>query len=172
MESRTFTIIQERISPNIKKLTKEILQENLTAKVQCSVICPEDFELWKEAVAPLSTTVLDDVAKYPKVHASYNMAWQQWSSGHTYNSNSGHALYVGSKTRKPILLMIKSKICNMCSAWPKSKHYVDGFDPPLHYCTKNWTGTSQACLDMTVDLYENKLCTVVSICIDMPVQDQ
>jgi hypothetical protein len=99
------------------------------------------------------------------------MAWQQRSYGHQYNSNSGHALFVGSKTRKPIALSIKSKICNACSAWPKSKQFVEGFNVPLHYCTKNWTGTSgameaQACLDMTVDLYENKMCTIDCICID------
>jgi hypothetical protein len=42
---------------------------------------------------------------------------------------------------------------------------------PLHYCTKNWAGTlgameAHACLDMTVDLYENKMCTIDCICID------
>jgi hypothetical protein len=51
---------------------------------------------------------------------------------------------------------------------------IDGWDAPLHYCIKNHEGMSgvnggssaQACLDMTVDLYDDKLCSISSICID------
>jgi hypothetical protein len=112
MESRSFTIIEERISSYVKKLSKDILHENLMEEVIRSVANTEDVQLWQRAQGPLATTVLPK-EKYPKLHASYNMAWQQRNSGHTYNSNSGHALYVGSKTRKPISLSIKSKkICN------------------------------------------------------------
>jgi hypothetical protein len=172
MESRSFTIIEERISPYVKELTEKILMENLTEEVQRSVATPDDFKLWKDAQDP-ELAMLQPLPseKYPKIHASYDMAWQQRNSGHTYNSNSGHALYVGSKTRKPISLSIKSKICNACSAYKKSKYFVEGLDAPLHYCTNNHDGTSgamepKACLDMTVDLYESKQCCIATICID------
>jgi hypothetical protein len=168
MESRSFTIIEERISPYIHRLTDEILHENLTEEVRRTVT-PEVFQLWKSSTVEGVDSLLPH--QYPKLDASYDMAWQQRNSGNTYNSPSGHALYMGGKTRKPISLCIKSKLCNICSAWTSNSKNPVGIDPPPHQCTKNHDGTSgsmepQACLEMTVDLYDhNKVC-ISRICLD------
>lgn len=114
MESRSFTIIEERIGPYIARLTADILQErNLTEEVRRTVKQPNDFELWKQAQQGL---LVLDRDKYPTLRASYDMAWQQRNSGNKYSSASGHALYMGGVTRKPISLAIKSKLCNVCAA--------------------------------------------------------
>jgi hypothetical protein len=169
MESRSFTFIEERISPYIHKLTDEILHENLTEEVRLTVEDPIEFKHWKQAqqegALPLSTRM------YPKLSASFDMAWQQRNSGNRYNSLSGHALYVGGKTRLPISYCIKSKLCCYCRAWTK-KHDDLAIDPiPIHSCKKNWDLSSgamepKACLDMTVALFDTKQVCISVICID------
>jgi hypothetical protein len=49
MESRSFTYIEERISPYIHQLTDEILHENLSKEVRVSVEDLIDFHHWEQA---------------------------------------------------------------------------------------------------------------------------
>jgi hypothetical protein len=167
MEGRSFTAIEERISPYIEELTNEILHENLVAEVRATVSDPNDFYLWQQGL--LGTVALSS-SRYPKIMVSYDMAWQQRNSGNRYNSASGHALFVGGKTRQCLSLVIKSKVCNLCSTWEKKNDIT--VDPiPPHKCRKNHEGSSgsmesQACLEMTIDMFDKKLCSVHTICID------
>jgi hypothetical protein len=168
MESRSFTYIEERISPYIHQLTDEILHDNLTEEVRLTVGDPIEFERWKQAqqagALPLHASL------YPKLQASFDMAWQQRNSGNRYNSLSGHALYVGGNSRLPISYILKSKLCCYCRAWTK-KHDIT-IDPiPIHNCKKNWDLSSgamepKACLDMTVALFDTKQVCISVICID------
>jgi hypothetical protein len=168
MESRSFTYIEERISPYIHQLTDAILHENLSNEVRLSVDDPVEFQHWTKAqlegALPLSARM------YPKLSASFDMAWQQRNSGNRYNSASGHALFVGGKTRLPISYILKSKLCCYCRAW--SKRHDPAIDPsPPHNCKMNHEGSSgameaQSCLDMTIALYDNKQVVIDVICID------
>jgi hypothetical protein len=168
MESRSFTIIEDRLSPYIAKLTDAVLHENLSEEVRRSTT-PNNFELWRQAQLGLLELDRD---KYPTIRAGYDMAWQQQNSGNKYSSASGHALFMGGLTRKPVSLVIKSKICNVCSAWQKKdKNKPDAGPPPPHTCWKNHEGSSgsmepQACLEMTIDLFEKKQCCLGLVCID------
>jgi hypothetical protein len=165
MERRSFGIIEEKMSPVIKGLTKDILLENLIEEVKATVGEGNAFDLWKLS---LDGTIVLDKSNYPKIRVSFDMAWQQRNSGNRYNSMSGHALFVGGYSRKPITLSIKSKICSTCKAWTK-KH---GDMPPLeHTCYKNFEGSSGAmepvaCLHMTEELYRDYNCVVDLICAD------
>jgi hypothetical protein len=128
-------------------------------------------------------------AKYPKLDVSYDMGWQQRSSGHRYASPSGDALLVGCRTRKPIALTVRSKLCNLCKAWEKKKKKkkkkkkilladnnnngedIGLLEVPPHNCTKNHVGSSSSmeplgCLDMVVDLFDNKHCIIKRVCCD------
>jgi hypothetical protein len=78
---------------------------------------------------------------------------------------------MGGKTRKPIALCIKSKLCNICSAWKSNNSNAEDTVPPPHQCTMNHVGTSgsmepAACLEMTIRLHELKLCSIQRICLD------
>jgi hypothetical protein len=168
METRSFQLIEERIAPRMKKLQDDILLENLIDEVKESLDAI-DFALWKESIKEGATFVLP-LDKYPKIKVSYDMGWQQRSSGHKYASPSGHALLVGGVSRKPVALVIKSKICNFCTTWNK-KPNPDGLPVPDHYCLKNHDGTSGAmepvaCLEMVVDLYRTHKVLVDWICCD------
>jgi hypothetical protein len=167
IEGRSFTVIEERISPYIEALTNEILHENLVAEVKATITDPNDFFLWEQG---LQGAVDLSKAKYPRIMVSYDMAWQQRNSGNQYNSASGHALFVGGKTRQCLSLVVKSKVCNLCSTWSK-KHDIAVDPVPPHRCRKNHEGSSgsmesQACLEMVVDMFNKKMCSVHTICID------
>jgi hypothetical protein len=174
MESRSFTIIEERIGPIIRNLTKTILHEKLieevhrTKQMQAGVQDNLDFLLWKSSLEPGFVGELA-VAKYPTLTVSYDMAWQQRSSGHNYNSPSGHALFVGAMTRKPIMLCVKSKLCNFCSCFKKKNPEAE--EVGEHVCWKNHTGSSKAmeaegCLDMVVNMFDNKHVIIKGIVLD------
>jgi hypothetical protein len=75
----------------------------------------------------------------PQIDASYDMAWQQRSSGHVYNSVSGHGTLFGRRTRKIIGLVIKSKLCYFCSTF--TRKYPD-LEVPLHECWKSHEDSS------------------------------
>jgi hypothetical protein len=99
---------------------------------------------------------------------SFDMAWQQRASGNRYNSPSGHALFVGGYTRKPIAMIIKSKLCHYCTIW---KQRNGNEEVPVHDCMKNHEGSSGAmepiaCLDLTVIMFRNKYCKIALICAD------
>jgi hypothetical protein len=102
MESRSFSIIEERIGPFIRSLGDEILFENLCAEVKTVLTDENDYEQWCRSVTdPMAPPLSSD--RYPTVDASYDCAWQQKKSGHSYDSPSGHGLMFGNKTRRPNL---------------------------------------------------------------------
>jgi hypothetical protein len=179
METGTLPKIERRISPKLQKLSEDILLENLTEEAHLSITDPNDFEQWKQALK--DDAMVLGKAKYAKIDFSFDMGWRQRSSGNRYASPSGDALLVGCKTRKPVAMVVKSKVCNFCKAWDikmkkLNEGIVDGeevveFEPPLHDYCKNHDGTSssmepQACLDMVIDLHETKHCIVRRICCD------
>lgn len=168
METRSFQLIEGRISSTIWKLTEEILLENLTEEVKATVD-PVDFVLWQQSLKEDATFDLPK-DKYPKINVSFDMGWQQRSSGNRYASPSGHAILAGGSSRKPVAMCVKSKLCNCCSSWNK-KPNIEGLPCPIHTCLRNHDGSSSsmepaACLDMTIDLYRNKNCIVKLMCAD------
>jgi len=167
METQSWRIIEDRISPAICSLTQEMLLENLLEEVQKTMDKSEecdnnDFDLWKSSVA--GGNVVLSKKQHPKVRASHDMGWQQRGSGSSCSSQSGHALCVGAEKRKPIGFDIKSKLCSVCDT-------IHGKEGPVkeHECCKNWTGTSgameaKAALDMHVDLCD-KCNTIVDLIV-------
>jgi hypothetical protein len=171
MEGRSFGIIEERISGKIQQLTEELLVENLVEEVRLTQPDVNSFNIWKTALDPLGDVVLPTIL-YPRIQVSFDMAWQQRNSGNRYASPSGHAVLVGKHSRKPVALVIKSKLCNYCSTYKKKNpDMADDAAIPMHPCTKNHVGSSSSmepisCLEMVVSLYDNKHCIVESICAD------
>jgi hypothetical protein len=172
MEGRTFPKVEERISAKLQKLSRVILLENLTEEARLAfeanpVQDNNDFDQWKEALNKDENGMILGIAKYAKIDVSFDMGWQQRSSGNRYASLSGDALLVGCITRKPVAFIVKSKICNFCKAWNKKNLE----DPPWHDCRANHGGSSSAmepvaCLEMVVDLFDTKHCIINRICCD------
>ncbi len=69
----------------------------------------------------------------------YDMGWQKRSSGRLYNSQSGVGCAIGQETGKVLDYGVCCKSCSKCTYW-KSK----GTEPPVHFCSKNFAGSSKA----------------------------
>ena len=88
------------------------------------------------------------------IAVSYDMGWQKRSTGHSYDSISGHAFIVGCRTKKIVGVAVRSKNCAKCQK--ARKH---NFPAPDHNCPLNYEGSSGAmeskvALDFTIQLYE------------------
>ena len=171
MERRSFPMIEERISPAIKQVSDSILMDNLVEEVRITMeksnFDENDFQQWQQS---LNGSIVLSKSKYPQLRVSYDMAWQQRSSGNRYASPSGHALFIGGYTRKPLSMVIKSKLCNYCLTYQRRNGGAAAEVPP-HDCCRNHDGSSGAmepiaCLEMAVDMYRNKQCVVAFICAD------
>jgi hypothetical protein len=171
MKSRSFSIIEGRISPIIRDLCKDTILENLTEEARLSMEASEthdvhDFNLWKNSLTDKSIKL--SLAKMPKLHGSYDMAWQQKGSGHQYNSVSGHGTIVGRRTRKVIALVIKCKVCNQCTAWEKKN---PGVEILPHTCYKNHDGSSGSMesagiVELVTACYEDHQVVIAKLCCD------
>jgi len=117
MEKRSFAMIEKRIGPTLQRICDEMLRENLEDEV--AVYCGDEendqgvllFDLWKQGNLPTHL--------WPRLWVSADVGWQKRSSGRSYNSLSGHALFVATLTRKPIVSDYKSRLvmveqCTRC----------------------------------------------------------
>ena len=165
MEKRSFSTIENIISPQLHELAKEILTDNLHEEIQLIFDNKTDdngvplFELWKRKELPF--------ALWPRVKSSADMGWQKRSSGRAYASLSGHAFFCTSKTRKPIEMQVMAKSCRICYCW-KARHDTP---VPAHQCTANHDGSSGAMeplavLEMYKRLYDDNQVVVEYIISD------
>jgi hypothetical protein len=171
MKSRSFNIIEGRIGPIIRDLVEETILENLKEEARLSMEADPvqdeyDYKVWKDSLTDKSIKL--SVAKMPKLHGSYDMAWQQKGSGHQYNSVSGHGTIVGRRTRKVIALVIKCKVCCACTAWEK-KH--PGLEILPHTCYKNHEGSSGSMesagiVELLVSCFDKYQAVVAMLCCD------
>ena len=70
----------------------------------------KDYSWWKN----LSEEARVIPENMPRLTVSFDMGWQQRSSGNKYNSNSGHAFCIGGYSKKILDYFVKSKVCNTC----------------------------------------------------------
>lgn len=165
MEKNSFPAIEERISPVIRALNKEILKENLIMEVELVMMMEttEGFDAtafahWKAAITDDNIDMANAIL--PEVVVASDMGWQKRSSGRKYDSNTGHALLVGKETRLPVAFCLKSKICTKCD-----------YGAFHNVCFKNHFGSSKAMepaaiLDMTVELFDDHNVVVSQIISD------
>jgi hypothetical protein len=67
---------------------------------------------WWENLSKEACVILENK---PRLTISFDMGWQQRSSGNKYNLNSGHAICIGGYSKKILDYCIKSKVCNIGS---------------------------------------------------------
>lgn len=169
MEKKSFGNIERSISEVIVGITKEALDENLAAEVRLQMEGdPEfDFDEWNRLrKLPPEERQSVPTGLYAKVNGGADMAWQKRSSGRRHDSSSGHETIVGMKTRKPIAMALKCKMCKICSLARGKKE-----EPREHNCTINHVGSSgsmesEALLDMTHRLYYDNLVSLHYIVTD------
>jgi len=73
-----------------------------------------------------------------KLTVSYDMGWNKRSSGHKYDSISGHGFVMGGINKKILNHKCQSKCCSLCDK-EENKTEV-----PPHECPKNHNGSSKS----------------------------
>ena len=127
----------------IDEITKESLNEEiaLTIKEKLSgkYTVSQIDELITKKLAGI-TTGIDEVDNV-RISISFDMGWQKKGTGHTYDSNSGHAYYIGVRTGKVVAMVVYSKKCTTCDiAIAMGEEPMDHDD-----CVRNYkTGSSKA----------------------------
>ena len=72
-----------------------------------------------------------------KLSVTYDMVWQKRSSGRRYDSSSGHAFIVGTRSKGIIRMVLYSKACRKCNAVEKRRDKAEEHEGP-----KNFEGSS------------------------------
>jgi hypothetical protein len=173
MMNRSFSIIEERIGPFIRQVSKDIIAQNVMEEAKLSM-SDVDYNVWRTWLNGTSTIVDLPSDRWPQIDASYDMAWQQKGSGRVYNSQSGHGTLFGSKTRKVIGLVLKSKLCCFCNKFAKMNPTVDeaaAVPPPHHVCWKNHDGSSGSmesagAVELLVEACDAKKVVIRRLCCD------
>ena len=104
---------------------EQALEEEVKATVSA-----ETFELYKNKKSKVNDIELT---------VSYDMGWNKRSSGHKYDSVSGHGFVLGGMNKKIINHRCLSKCCKICSLAKKSNQ-----QPTKHECPKNHDGSSKS----------------------------
>ena len=109
--TKTFTKIMTPIRPEIKKITDLCMQEARDEEIK-ETIGEELFERYKNG--DLSSSEVQLVVMY-------DMGWNKRSSGHKYDSISGHGFLLGGNTRKIMNFRCMSKYCKKCFLAERTK---------------------------------------------------
>lgn len=83
---------------------------------------------------------------------SVDAGWQKRGSGKAYDSMSGHATMIGTRTGKVVGYSVRTKSYRVCSHASKT-----GTNPQPHDCKQNWNGSAKALeQDMVVEMVKEK----------------
>ena len=148
------------LSKDIKFVTAVGMQKALDEEVRLQFIADNTEhlnKLWLNNGPDTSIPI-------PHLIVSYDMGWQKRSSGHAYNSRSGHGLIIGQNTKKILDYEVKSKHCTQC---PKKNNTNE----IVHDCVHNFSGTSKsmeviALKDIMVRCFKQKKFRIKTIICD------
>jgi hypothetical protein len=69
------------------------------------------------------------------------MGWQKRGSGNSYNTPSGHALFIGGRTKKVVAYYVLSKICRKCLFAETPSHLLMTVHEIMRDPPKEWNHT-------------------------------
>jgi hypothetical protein len=97
---------------------------------------------------------------------SFDGGWSTRGSGRGYNSDTGHAVLIGTESQKCVKFSVKSKRCRKCEY--SEKH---GNIASPHTCYRNWDGSSKAmepamAVDMVGEINESEHYQVTNFTMD------
>jgi hypothetical protein len=114
--SKLVTRHQAKIGEKIYEFTTEEMRKAMDLEIKMTLkstetpeYCENYWALPEDERPPVGLTI------------SYDMGWNKRSSGHRYDSLSGHAFAIGAYTRRIIDFVVFSKRCSICSSRNKLK---------------------------------------------------
>ena len=162
---KTFT----RHSPHVCKAILKVVHETIADALKEEIILtiaekldgkysPSEIERLTQRYHEGEKTGVEDVDNV-RISISFDMGWQKKGTGHTYDSNSGHAYYIGVRCQKVVCMVVYSKKCTVCDI-----AIAMGEEPMEHEdCVRNYrTGSSKAmeataALELILDLHSKRV---------------
>lgn len=147
---KTFHQIENELRPYIHEITKNSVDAALEEEIR--------LQMTADGVADVEERIMrwKRGEFRPSVRVSYDMGWKKRSSGHRYDSMSGHGLMIGHHSQKVIAFIVRNKDCRICR---KHKH-IKG-DVPVHDCWMTHEGSSKSMevegiLELLTDAWDNR----------------
>ena len=97
---------------------------------------------------------------------SYDMGWNKRSSGNRYDSLSGQAAFIGSRSGKVLSYIVMSKKCRLCMAAEKNSYEAEPHDCPFNHTGSSKSMESLAAIELLKDLWYNKQTAVSGLVTD------
>lgn len=119
MEGCNFATTEDGISPVIKAVNEQIIEEALMEEVWLSISneATSIFLRWKQSLdATTGATLAKD--ECPKICVSFDTGWNQRGKGH--NSPSGHSFLMCKFTKDAPQDVVKSKLCSFVQLGARS----------------------------------------------------
>jgi hypothetical protein len=104
-----------------------------------------------------------------KLSVAIDAGWNNRGSGRSYNSDSGHHLMVGNRSKKVIAVHYMSKRCVKCETEEKNGQSTKQHEESV--CSRNYRGSSKGMechglLKSTLDLFLEKNCVLEIVVMD------
>ena len=127
------------ITEHAKKTVQNALEEEVKATLEKDniLLSAIDVKLIVSGESKMKQGPHKDISV--GITASTDMGWQKRSSGHRYDSPSGHMFFIGALTKKIIAFQLFSKNCSICKCAKKK-----GKPVRVHPCPKNFSDSSKA----------------------------
>ena len=138
---RVFPVRESKIGVSLRKIAKESMEEAKVFEVRMQLESENnDYEEWRQIKN-----------EKVKLTVSFDMGWSKRSSGHRYDSLSGHAFMVGCRSDMIVSAIVTAKECRIYSY-----NEAQSKEPLPHDCPRNYSGSSKAMeSDSALNLYES-----------------
>ena len=127
----TFSRIQTAIRTEIKNISDESMINSRNEEIKATIGERMFANFLDKKTHP----------KDVKLTVSYDMGWNKRSSGHKYDSISGHGFVLGGIHKKILNHKCLSKCCTICD---KQQGETNEQKTPPHECPKNHNGSSKS----------------------------
>lgn len=144
------SVINEITEESLNEEIALIIREKLSGKYEVSEI----EELIKKKLAGVITGI--DKVYNVQIIITFDMGWKKKGTGHAYDSNSGHAYYIGARSGKVVAMIMYSKKCTTCDiAIAMGEEPMDHDDCVRNYKTGSSKGMeASAALELIINLHE------------------
>ena len=109
---RSYSRHSHKVCKRILKVVKGIMDEALVEEINLTIAAKLKGKKSESEIEDLTSryhkkikTGIDDVDNV-RIIISFDMGWQKKGTGHTYNSNFGHAYFIGVRSKKVIRMLV------------------------------------------------------------------
>ena len=138
LHGRFFRNIELAVGSSLRKIATESMRDAIEEEVRTTINNDAKYRQYLKGNLQVGITV------------SFDIGWNERSSGNRYDSLSGHAMIIGCLSKKIVGAIVSRKMCRVCSS--AEEH---GEEPSDHVCPKNYDATSNAMeTDAALHLYK------------------